>query len=179
MHSAITNPMKFLSGLALLVAMTAVDAALPGSAADAQMSRDPFQYRVHRNPTAANMAVIMKQVESGALNGGSTTTASGPVVSGSSGPQGAITQYNSTTIGNMSEITTILENGAQGYVNLDTAQDGSQSSQSSSAEGTQVFGGNTAVGNGDPTANADTVTSNNSPENNTGGASGETSGGDQ
>lgn len=178
MHSAITNPMKFLSGLALLVAMTAVDAALPGSAADAQMSREPFQYRVHRNPTAANMAVIMKQVESGALNGGGST-ASAPVVSGSSSPLGAITQYNSTTIGNMSEITTILEDGAQGYVNLDTAQDGSQSSQSSSAEGTQVFGGNAAVGNGDPTANAGTVTSNNSPENNTGGASGETSGGDQ
>lgn len=118
---------------------------LPGlsgpSEAFAQQFKEPFQFRVRNNSTAASLAIYLKQLQDG---GSSTATTSSST--GSSAGLGALTQYNSTTIGNMTEITTILEQGAEGYVGIDTTQDGSNSSQTASSEGTQIYGGNTTIG---------------------------------
>lgn len=110
----------------------------PGAAL-AQQFKEPFQFRVRNNSTAASLAIYLKQMQDGT----SSTSSSG----GSSGASsvGTLNQYSSTTIGNLTEITTILEQGAQGYVGVDTTQDGSNSSQSASSEGTQIYGGNTAI----------------------------------
>lgn len=148
--------------LMLLVALSVVCVVcgglpLPGlsgpSAALAQQFKDPFQFKVHNNSTAASIAIYLKQIQ----DGGTATTSSSTTDPSSAG-LGALTQYNSTTIGNMTEITTILEQGAEGYVSTSATQDGSNSSQSASSEGTQIYGGNTTLG-GD-IANAQATTNN-------------------
>jgi hypothetical protein len=78
------------------------------------------------------------------MQDGTSSTSSSGGASGASSI-GTLNQYSSTTIGNLTEITTILEQGAEGYVGVDTTQDGSNSSQSASSEGTQIYGGNTAI----------------------------------
>ncbi len=111
------------------------------TAAFGQQFKEPFQFRVRNNSTAASLAIYLKQMQDGT----SSTSSSG----GGSGSSniGTLNQYSSTTIGNLTEITTILEQGAEGYVGVDTSQDSSNSSQSASSQGTQVYGGNTALGN--------------------------------
>ena len=131
-----------LSVFVVLVALSGV-VPVPGffgpTVAQAQQFKEPFQFRVRNNSTAASLAIYLKQMQDGTS---STSSSSG---SGASNI-GTLNQYSSTTIGNLTEITTILEQGAEGYVGVDTTQDGSGSSQSASSEGTQVFGGNNAIG---------------------------------
>jgi len=115
-----------------------------------QMSNDPFRFRVRNNPMAANLAIMMRQID----NESSSSSSSGSIAAGSSSV-GVLNQYSSTTIGNLTDIQTILEQGSQGYVNLDTQQDGAGSSQTSGSEGTQVLGGSASFGSGD--ANSVTV----------------------
>ncbi len=124
-----------LSGIAPLPGVIGPTEAL------AQQFKEPFQFRVRNNSTAASLAIYLKQMQDGT----SSTSSSG----GGSGAAsiGTLNQYSSTTIGNLTEITTILEQGAEGYVGVDTSQDSSNSSQSASSQGTQVYGGNTALGN--------------------------------
>ena len=126
-----------MAGLAALMLFSMA----PVSPADAQqMSREPFQFRVHNNPGAMQQAIMMEQLERQAESSASSSTS--VVGSGASQPGiGVLNQHNSTTIGNMTEIQTLLEQGAEGYVNLNTQQDGSESSQTASTEGTQVMGG--------------------------------------
>ena len=126
------------------------------AAALAQQFKEPFQFRVRNNSTAASLAIYLKQMQDGT----SSTSSSGSGGSGA-GSIGTLNQYSSTTIGNLTEITTILEQGAEGYVGVDTSQDSSNSSQSASSQGTQVYGGNTALGdieNAEATTNGQTTT---------------------
>lgn len=132
-----------LSVFAVLVVFSGV-LPVPGffgpAVAQAQQYKEPFQFKVRNNSTAASLAIYLKQMQDGTSSSSS---------SGSSGASniGTLNQYSSTTIGNLTEITTILEQGAEGYVGVDASQDSSSSSQSSSSQGTQVYGGNTALGN--------------------------------
>ena len=126
--------------LAGLSGIVPVPGFIGPTAALAQQFKEPFQFRVRNNSTAASLAIYLKQMQDGT----SSTSSSGGSGTGSIG---TLNQYSSTSIGNLTEITTILEQGAQGYVGVDTSQDSSNSSQSASSQGTQVYGGNTALGN--------------------------------
>lgn len=133
-------------GLSVFFVLAGLSGILPvpgffgPTAALAQQFKEPFQFRVRNNSTAASLAIYLKQMQDGT----SSTSSSGGSGAASIG---TLNQYSSTTIGNLTEITTILEQGAEGYVGVDTSQDSSNSSQSASSQGTQVYGGNTALGN--------------------------------
>jgi len=129
----------------------------------AQQFKEPYQFRIRNNSTAASLAIYMKQ-----LRDGSSSSSSAASAGAGASYVGSLTQYSSTTIGNLNEITTILEQGTQGYVNIDTTQDGSGSSQSASSEGTQIFGGNNAIGgdieNAQNTTTGQTTTDESTPQ---------------
>lgn len=129
-----------------VVAAAGLAIMIGASQASAQQFNQPFHFRVHNNVAAMNMAVILRDIQNG---GSSSSSSSGS--NGSSPGSATYNLYSSSTVGNMNEITTILEQGAQGWVNLDVGQDGSGSSQSSTTEGTQLYGGTNAIGGGDAT----------------------------
>ena len=157
-----------------VVAATGLAVLLGASQASAQMFNQPFSFRVHNNVAAMNMAVILRNVEN---EGSLTTSSSGS--SGSSSGSAIYNLYTTSTIGNMTEITTILEQGATGWVNLEdlnVSQDGAGSSQTATTDGTQIFGGaNTMNGDatqdGDTNNNGDTTIVNNGETENSGGGS--------
>ena len=147
-----------------LVAAMGLAMILGASQASAQQFNQPFSFRVHNNVAAMNMAVILRNVQ----NEGSSSTTSSSGSSGSSSGTAIYNLYETTTIGNMNEITAILEQGAEGWISLgaNVTQDGSGSTQSATTEGTQIFGGaNTMDGdatqNGDTNNNGDTTINNN------------------
>ena len=125
-----------------VVAATGLAIGLGVSQASAQQFNEPFSFRVHNNVAAMNMAVILRNIQ----NGDSSASSYGS--GGSSGGSAIYNIYSTTSIGNMNEITAILEQGASGYINLDAniSQD-SSGDQSATNDVTQIVGGsNTADG---------------------------------
>jgi ABC-type sugar transport system substrate-binding protein len=100
---------------AFLATALLAGAALPAAAQ--QMGQAPYSFPGHNPSMAAQLEMANKRASS-------------------SGGLGALHQYviSSTSIGNLNEISTILERGAQGYVNVGTDQNskGDQGSSSSS-----------------------------------------------
>ncbi len=126
-----------------VVAATGLAIVLGVSQASAQQFNEPFSFRVHNNTAAMNMAYILKTVQDGKSSSSSSSGSSG-----SSSGSAIYNIYSTTSIGNMNEITAILEQGASGWIALDAgiSQD-SSGDQSASNDVTQIMGGsNTAEG---------------------------------
>jgi hypothetical protein len=104
-------------------------AAWTGTAAADPMGRDPYAFPARSGSVAVQLQMLKK-------NSGAS--------SASGGAAGATTQYvssyttNSTSVGNLNEISQILDNGAQGYVGNSAGQTstGSQGATSTSSQTT-------------------------------------------
>jgi hypothetical protein len=113
-----------------------------------QMGNQPFSFRVHNNPYAANLAIVMRNLQNGNGNSSSGTTAS---------PGGAgsyvVNNYSSNTVGTLNEISQILDNGSSAYLGAKVDQ-GQTGAQSSATEGHQTVGdinnGNSAPASSEP-----------------------------
>lgn len=100
---------------------------LAGEAIADPMGREPYAFPSRSGSVAVQLQMLKK-------NAGSSSTSS-------SGSSGSSTQYvtnyttTSTSIGNLNEITQILDNGAQGYIGNSVGQtsSGNQGSTSTSS----------------------------------------------
>lgn len=109
---------------AAALAMSGLLAVLAGEAAADPLGRDPYGFPARSGSVAVQLQMLKKN-----SSGSSSSAGSG---GGGSGGATSVNQYvtnyssnyttNSTAVGNLNEITQILDNGAQGYVGNNAGQ---------------------------------------------------------
>lgn len=119
---------------AAALAMSGLLAVPAGEAAADPMGREPYGFPARSGSVAVQLQMLKK-------NSSGSSSAAGSGGSGAASVNQYVTNYssnyttNSTAVGNLNEITQILDNGAQGYVGNNAGQtsSGDQGSTSTSS----------------------------------------------